>query len=429
MYAVKAFTPKSSASPAPSTAPKITSAFAPLLSPVAAATGHLSVLQSPARVKPSATPLASPKKGAFFNSGSTCRKNDLTQVLSLIDESPSFIQQKDAEGKLPVHHAAIRCAKLPIIEALVVPFRDSIFAKDDAGKTPLNYADQYYASDKHLEALNDKRRMRRDEKVRLAREKELALAAEAERQRLLLEEDAVRENIETLTTCLENLAKANASFFEIAAPNVLSTPLTLAPVPLAAIGPLHEAASSLVKVLPEVTASPAADTERLDRFLTSVMDPPRALNEKIRKWATKCRDLVRRNKSYCESDASSKLLLLVALDEPLGRTSSEERAKPLDRFGDLVKELVWRCKKMRLLNLAQEYHVTLETLSAQFEAKEWQSKAEQDALMDGIGRNVNLLNVTSGPDAVTLDKSVTHVTKLKMEKLKGVLKELRMMQY
>ena len=48
-----------------------------------------------------------------------------------------------------------------------------------------------------------------------------------------------------------------------------------------------------------------------------------------------------------------------------------------DRFGDLVKELVWRCKKMRLLNLAQEYHVTLETLSAQFEAKEWQSKAEQ----------------------------------------------------
>jgi hypothetical protein len=54
-------------------------------------------------------------------------------------------------------------------------------------------------------------------------------------------------------------------------------------------------------VLPEVTASPAADTERLDRFLTSVMDPPRALNEKIRKWATKCRDLVRRNKSYeCE---------------------------------------------------------------------------------------------------------------------------------
>jgi hypothetical protein len=63
-------------------------------------------------------------------------------VLYLIDESPSFIQQKDAEGKLPVHHAAIRCAKLPIIEALVVPFRDSIFAKDDAGKTPLNYADQ-----------------------------------------------------------------------------------------------------------------------------------------------------------------------------------------------------------------------------------------------------------------------------------------------
>jgi hypothetical protein len=49
--------------------------------------------------------------------------------------------------------------------------------------------------------------------------------------------------------------------------------------------------------------------------------------------------------------------------------------------------------------------------------------------MDEIGRNINLLDVTSGPDAVTLDKSVTHVTKLKMEKLKGVLKELRMMQY
>lgn len=53
-----------------------------------------------------------------------------------------MVNVKDEEGKLPLHHAAIRNAKYELIEALIKANRNTIFVKDGSDKTALQLANQ-----------------------------------------------------------------------------------------------------------------------------------------------------------------------------------------------------------------------------------------------------------------------------------------------
>ena len=76
----------------------------------------------------------------------------------MINTNPELILKTDKDGRLPLHCAAIRNANWDVVEALVIPHRATIFAKDNNGKTPLALANQYFADEKTLISLNDKRR-------------------------------------------------------------------------------------------------------------------------------------------------------------------------------------------------------------------------------------------------------------------------------
>ena len=86
-----------------------------------------------------------------------CRKNNVEKALDLIKSNPELILTKDSDGRLPLHCAAIRNANWNVIEALVIPHKDTIFAKDNNGKTPLALANQYFADENILISLNEKR--------------------------------------------------------------------------------------------------------------------------------------------------------------------------------------------------------------------------------------------------------------------------------
>jgi hypothetical protein len=99
------------------------------------------------------------------------KKKNVEEILNIIKTKPDLILIADGEGKLPLHHAAVR-KPVEVIDALVFPHRETIFTKDTGGKTALDYANQYYANENVVVALNDKRRRLRDEKARQAREAE-----------------------------------------------------------------------------------------------------------------------------------------------------------------------------------------------------------------------------------------------------------------
>lgn len=116
------------------------------------------------------------------------KKKNVQKILYIIERQPELILVKDADGKLPVHHAASRMP-VEVIDALVFPHRDTIFEKDEAGKTAFDYASAYYAAEPVVIALNDKRRKLRDEKARQEREAQ----AQLERDKLAKGEAEVED--------------------------------------------------------------------------------------------------------------------------------------------------------------------------------------------------------------------------------------------
>ena len=293
-----------------------------LLSPMAAATGHTSAFHNTPLAKQLMTPknttpkpLATPTGHFFYDQPSlpalsptlvtpatpatpappqfplhlACRKNNKAAALDLIASAPELIQTTDANGMLPLHHAAIRCAHLSIIEALVIPFRASIFATDAAGKTPLNYADQYFASEATLIALNDKRRKLRDDKVREAAEAERERVRCLEEEAAKLAEDDKRETVEVLERELEELVDVGAQFLDAVDPIKISAPTTIMPFPNEQLTRVETTLAALSVVVAAKTSHP----DRLEAFLKVANVGPVELNSAVRKWATKVRRVAR----------------------------------------------------------------------------------------------------------------------------------------
>ncbi|GMH47832.1 hypothetical protein TrRE_jg280, partial [Triparma retinervis] len=141
------------------------------------------------------------------------KKKNIEVILSIIKEQPELLLIADSEGKLPVHHAAVR-KPVDVIDALVFPQRDTIFAKDHNGKTPLDYANQFYANEKVVVALNDKRRRLRDEKARQEREAKERLEREKKEKTIEEAEDIKRMAGEEIDDLLKALVDLHDKFCE-----------------------------------------------------------------------------------------------------------------------------------------------------------------------------------------------------------------------
>ena len=155
------------------------------------------------------------------------KKKNVEEILNIIKTKPDLILIADGEGKLPLHHAAVR-KPVEVIDALVFPHRETIFSKDSCGKTALDYANQYYANENVVVALNDKRRRLRDENARQAREAEEQLVRDQAAKTKEEAEDIKRMAGEEIDDVLKTIVESHEKFCKSSNEN--TTPFDLAAV-------------------------------------------------------------------------------------------------------------------------------------------------------------------------------------------------------
>jgi hypothetical protein len=354
-----------------------------------------------------------------------CKKNSRETIMNIIASNPEYISVKDAEGKLPLHHAANRCCNLAIVEALIIPhFPESIAAQDNNGKTPEHYANLMCASSDICEALNAKRRKLRDDKTIVAMAKEAERKAEEEEWKKNNMVNAARESIEVITSALEDLKVAVDAFLEQVELPAISGPTTV--TTLSVFVEVEQVQAVVRVIVGEVMEhAKTVDEGLLEGYLMKALSVPRALNGAVASWAAKLKEVVKRNASYTSNDSVSKVLTLLALVDPLGPPKGGQ----LEQLEQLIMVLGWRFKKMLILVRQQEYYVKMGRLHELYKQRAWDSSEEQAELTQELADCINEVDVSAhGDRAKDLTAGMTKVCEKMRGILQGDLKEMRMMK-
>ncbi|GMH63377.1 hypothetical protein TL16_g03695 [Triparma laevis f. inornata] len=347
-----------------------------------------------------------------------CRKNKWKDALILIASHPEMVRVKDEEGKLPLHCAAIRNVKYELIEALIKANRDTIFVKDGSGKTPLQLANQYYADEKTLISLNDKRRKLRDERERQEKEALRLQELESQQKSEYEVEDRKRESVEMIGDLVADINTNLTEFCE--SQNETSIPWS---------------EELLIKIESNITELKAAsklapqrvEVSRLEDFFGGKSNSLKELNDTVQAWAKKVKTKVRGNKTLeSTTDSYSKVLVLVSLDDPISNrlTENDDNVDKVNfyEFDGLTKELGWRVGKIKLAWRLQVYYARLLELKGEWMKREAEESFGVFDINDFIEK---VSEAVREGEAIGIKNLLPRVGQIKVD-LSGVLKELRM---
>ncbi|GMH79923.1 hypothetical protein TrST_g10354 [Triparma strigata] len=367
---------------------------------------------------PALTPATTPTPQPPFALHTACRKNRWKDALELITSHPEMVNVKDEEGKLPLHHAAIRNAKYELIEALIKANRNTIFVKDGSDKTALQLANQYYADEKTLISLNDKRRKLRDEKERQEREALRLQELELQNKSAYEVEDRKRESVELIGDLVADISKNLGDFCE--SQNETGIPwderlLTKIETDISKL----KAASKLAPQRVEVS--------RLEDFFGGKSNLLKQLNDSVQAWAKKVKVKVRGNKTLeSTTDSYSKVLVLVSLDDPISNrlTENDDNVDKVNfyEFDGLTKELAWRVGKIKLAWRLQVYFAQLLALKGEWMKREAEESFGVFDINDFIEK---VSEAVREGEFIGAKNLLPKVAALKTD-LSNVLKELRM---
>ena len=346
-----------------------------------------------------------------------CKKKNHASAFSLIESHSSLILSKDADGRLPLHHAAIRNLKVELIDALVIPHRNTIFEKDNFGCTALDYANKYFAAEPVVIALNDKRRKLRDFKIAQENEARAQMERDKNEKSSQEAENFKRECVEEITEMISEIRDTLTGFLE-------SNNESNGPFDMNVIAKLIEQLSRLKEISSD--AHSKVESSRLESFFEGKRSILDSMSESMRSWARRVKTKVRSNKVLeAKTDCYSKILVQVTLDDPISNKLSENDDK-VDKkqylsFDASVKELSWRLGRLRLAANLQAYLKRLQDLQDQ-----WQARENPENV---IAFNIHMFTeqVAIGiNEGQALEKHSNEVIKAVKNELGGILKELRM---
>jgi ankyrin repeat protein len=79
------------------------------------------------------------------------KRPPLSLIVALIGIAPTSVQEVDAGGRLPLHHACMWGSSLDILDLLVTKFPASVHIQDKTGRTPSQILQLFHAAEKNYD--------------------------------------------------------------------------------------------------------------------------------------------------------------------------------------------------------------------------------------------------------------------------------------
>lgn len=81
------------------------------------------------------------------------KRPTVSLILSLVDIAPTSVQEADAGGRLPLHHACMWGSSLEILDLLVTKFPASVHIQDKTGRTPSHLLQLFQVAEKKYNGM------------------------------------------------------------------------------------------------------------------------------------------------------------------------------------------------------------------------------------------------------------------------------------